>query len=487
VGRHSDANDGVIMFSVVLGQVENRNAQAVKTGYYPLWAVRNGGQVDGNPPGVGVSTPISTPGTFRDLIVTFDVAANNSGSMTLYKNGSATALTVSWSASTVAVMDATNEVSVVAGDTVCWYVDSGSTGTANWAACSYCCGFRGTYYNNDCLWGCANPNITLGTNANYYMSAGGQPVGTSSSTNSYRIVCPTAGVLKNLYVNLGTAPGAGTSRTCTLYKAGSAQTLTCTISNTATSASDTTHTVTVAAGDSFEFNFTLSGSPASTTFSVGMTFTSTNRGEVPSIGAAVNYTINATDYTGLSGALQGGNTEAQVICSSGLFSLKNWYALASGVPGQTVTIAARRTNADAVGAGGTMSSTIGSAATTANSTNGLCTAPRFTTYGTRVTTPSGANTVQISVSHTLYVFQRFYVVVQDNAAAVPVLRVQHYGVLRPATIVDIGARFRRYLMRGWSASLSVQREWWADFIDTGAIMYNGTGKPLTDVVILDIQ
>jgi hypothetical protein len=338
------------------------------------------------------------------------------------------------------------------------------------------------------LWSCANPNITLGTNAAYFMSAGGQPVATSSATNSYRIVCPTAGVLKNLYVNLGTAPGAGTSRTCTLYKAGSATAITCVISNTSTSASDTTHTVTIAAGDTLEFDFTLSGSPASTTFSIGMTFTSTNRGEVPSIGAAVSYAINATDYSGLNGALQNSNTETQVTCASGLYAIKNFYALTSGVPGQALVITARKSKADAFnGAATTMTATIGAAATTANSTVGPITATRPDVYGTKIVTPAGANTVQLSISYTLLVFQKLWCTVAQFAEPVTFVRFQRSGIERTIDVVDFGMPHVMFLMRGWSATLGAHQEWWAEYVDTGALMYRGDGAPLTDIVILDVR
>lgn len=57
------------------------------------------------------------------------------------------------------------------------------------------------------------------------------------------------GTLKNMYANSSGAPGAGQSFAYTLFKNGVAQTLTCTISDPDTAASDTTNTVTVASGD----------------------------------------------------------------------------------------------------------------------------------------------------------------------------------------------------------------------------------------------
>lgn len=60
---------------------------------------------------------------------------------------------------------------------------------------------------------------------------------------------PFACVLSNAYIGTATAPGAGHTAVMTIYKNGSSTSLTATLSNTSTTASDTTHTVTCAAGD----------------------------------------------------------------------------------------------------------------------------------------------------------------------------------------------------------------------------------------------
>lgn len=69
-------------------------------------------------------------------------------------------------------------------------------------------------------------------------------------------IVPFNGVVKNLRV-LTTAPGVqgeeDNTAIVTLYKNGSATGLTCTVSGAATAANDTTHTVTVAAGDKLTF------------------------------------------------------------------------------------------------------------------------------------------------------------------------------------------------------------------------------------------
>ena len=66
-----------------------------------------------------------------------------------------------------------------------------------------------------------------------------------------------------LVVRLSVAPGAGTSYTYTLFKNGVATSLTCTISDLATSGSDLVNSATFAAGDTISIKRTRTGVPAS--------------------------------------------------------------------------------------------------------------------------------------------------------------------------------------------------------------------------------
>lgn len=72
----------------------------------------------------------------------------------------------------------------------------------------------------------------------------------------------TAGTIKNLYVHASTAPGASESYTITLRKNQSDTSLVATISNTDTTANDTSNTVTVTAGDKLTFSIVSSTSAA---------------------------------------------------------------------------------------------------------------------------------------------------------------------------------------------------------------------------------
>lgn len=88
-----------------------------------------------------------------------------------------------------------------------------------------------------------------GTGATLYMGNGN--ISTPSEVLC-SVLLATNGTLKNLRIKVSTSPGVGQTYTYTVMKNGVATTITCTISGAAaTTASDLTHTVTVAAGDTY--------------------------------------------------------------------------------------------------------------------------------------------------------------------------------------------------------------------------------------------
>lgn len=88
------------------------------------------------------------------------------------------------------------------------------------------------------------------------------PNGPTYGATSNALLMPFSAVLKNFYVELGGAPGAGTSwiLTVTVNEVDSA--LVVTISDTDTTGSDTTHTVSVSPGDRIAIKASKTGSPA---------------------------------------------------------------------------------------------------------------------------------------------------------------------------------------------------------------------------------
>ncbi len=105
---------------------------------------------------------------------------------------------------------------------------------------------------------------SLSTSATEYIGPIGRAAISSTDTTATvtRGLVPFAGVVKNLYVVISVAPGGTATRTFTLRKNGSDQAVTCTVPAGGTTASDTTHSFTVVAGDALTITSTLTETPA---------------------------------------------------------------------------------------------------------------------------------------------------------------------------------------------------------------------------------
>lgn len=97
-------------------------------------------------------------------------------------------------------------------------------------------------------------------------------IGLSATENQRQQLISTGGTLKNLRVESTVAPGATKSIVVTLRKNGAATALTATLSNTDTQASDTSNSVTVAAGDLVCWEFVASAAHATTALRVSCEF-----------------------------------------------------------------------------------------------------------------------------------------------------------------------------------------------------------------------
>ncbi len=75
--------------------------------------------------------------------------------------------------------------------------------------------------------------------------------GVSSSDAPFSISAP--GTISNLYVQGGGSPGSGHTFIWTIRKNGSAQSVTCTVSNAATTCNDVVDSFSVSAGDFIDF------------------------------------------------------------------------------------------------------------------------------------------------------------------------------------------------------------------------------------------
>lgn len=148
-------------------------------------------------------------------------------------------------------------------------------------------------------------------------------VGWTVNNGFRQLIIPTATTFSDMYIQLNTAPGAGTSRTFRSRKNLSTDNITATISDTATVGSDTVNTTVLAAGDQFDVDNTFSGAPATTTLRWSFFANSANQIMSATSGGAVS----ATNYTGVQ-SLSGGSATLsdveQVMPTGGKF--KNLYA-----------------------------------------------------------------------------------------------------------------------------------------------------------------
>ena len=105
----------------------------------------------------------------------------------------------------------------------------------------------------------------------YYLSkSSGSPGGNETVDKIF--VCPRIGIIANLYVILSAAPGAGKNLVLTVRKNGADQTLTCTISEAATTGNDTAHTFNVAAGDYLSISAVLDAAATVQLVSASITY-----------------------------------------------------------------------------------------------------------------------------------------------------------------------------------------------------------------------
>jgi hypothetical protein len=119
---------------------------------------------------------------------------------------------------------------------------------------------------NDSLSGGSTTSIAAGA-TDYCATAG------CASSAAIASTVPFTGTAVNLKVSLGAAPGTGHTVTATLYTGPygtlAATTVTCTISNAATSCSDTTHQVNIASGQAWAIQLVVGAGATSTS---GQTF-----------------------------------------------------------------------------------------------------------------------------------------------------------------------------------------------------------------------
>ena len=191
---------------------------------------------------------ISAAGTIRNLKVIM-LSAPGSGTsyqFNILKNGSAIGTpTVTISDTSTEGSDTSTNLSVSPGDDL--VLQTISSGAVTTSYFKYTFEFEGTTAKETNLIGFFN-SATVTQGSNQYGCLNGS-VGIQTIAARATQMVAGAGTMKNLYVILKAAPGAGESISVELYVNGVASGVITTISGTSTSGSDTSNTKTVSAGD----------------------------------------------------------------------------------------------------------------------------------------------------------------------------------------------------------------------------------------------
>lgn len=298
-------------------------------------AVRYFGLVGGNKAAQSAEDtsyqPIPISGTIMLFRVWLATAPGSGKSWTvkIRKNGSDSGISVVISDTATTGADLVNTVAVSPGDKIDVQVTPSGTPTASNIAWS--CIIDAASRTSCFLGGDLTPSATTTT---YWCPQGCFSSNSADTGRRAKITSP--GVIKNLYVQLNAvAPGAGKSYTYTIMKNGVATALQVVISGTNTSGSNTTDSVTVAAGDNISMRIVPSGTPAVPWSNWGVEFDPDTDGESLILNVNVsNPSTTATHYLTIGGNWTSGTTEGNFVGVAPMdFVIKNFYVEISIGPG----------------------------------------------------------------------------------------------------------------------------------------------------------
>jgi len=278
---------------------------------------------------------VSTSGVIKNLRVKL-LAAPGAGkkyNFTYMLNGAPTALTAEIANAATTGSDMINEFAVAAGDTIS--IRCVPTGTPTITYAYWSAVFSGALSGESLI--IQGFSAGLSTAQTRYLQVMGSLPGYSTIENNHREVVPTAGTIKNLYVELSAGPGVvDDAYRFTLRKNGVSQTLTVTITAGATTGNDTVHPIDVVAGDILTMMVEPLNIPAVSPYAIlTMTFVADVNGESIVMGGSYkNLNASQTEYQYITSiestdwvAAEGSVNMLGQICT-----LRKLYILLSGAP-----------------------------------------------------------------------------------------------------------------------------------------------------------
>lgn len=278
--------------------------------------------------------------TISDLYVDVTGApgSGKSFTFTIMKNGVATDLALTIADSALSGISASNLSATFApGDTVSMRLTTaGSPTNPGAVAWDMLVDASGPVYP---IFGRNNDN-TLTASDGYSPIIHGNSIAWSATLADFEVVIPCGGVLSNLYMLLEGTPGSGKSYTITVIKNGVATDLTVSVAGTSTSGLDSTHQVSVSAGDTLVIKLSPSGTPTSRTPTWSMVFTPANYGDFfIGMGSAQVPSASATNWEGTYGIASNGwgGFEPSEYHVLGKCTLKKMYIKIGTAPGGSGT------------------------------------------------------------------------------------------------------------------------------------------------------
>lgn len=214
-----------------------------------------------------------TAGTISNLYILLNAApgaaaSGKSYTFTVLKNSVATALTCTVLETATSCEDTSNSVTFVAGDRLLLRsVSPANTPTAARVAAGY--KFTPTI-NGESMYMWATGNSATSASATNYIRVVQSKGGFTATESAVQFVVPISGpIAKKIRASISNSPGTSKSFTYYFRKNSANTTLTMTISNSGTTASDSTHTEELTEGDLINWSITPSGTP---TVGVGNAF-----------------------------------------------------------------------------------------------------------------------------------------------------------------------------------------------------------------------
>ncbi len=358
----------------------------------PVGASSGTGSINGQ-------TPIPAAGTLNNISFgSGTTITTGSYAIHINKNGTNTSNTCTLDSTHQTCTDTAHPISFAAGDLCAIDITPTGTPTAqtNMQAAMT---FDGTNSTDSIILGSGiTINGSGAANSLSYNAFGFTDPGPDNNEIAHKIEMPTAGTIDKLYFFSNKAPGAGTSWAMTVRQNNATTTITCTESNTTATCNDTTHSISVNAGDFIDLAIQAVGTPAAFTNGFfGVRFTPTIPGESVMIAGTQSSISSIVNSTLMTGGKDTGNDDVSVETIAPVaFTWKKLFVDMNTAPGS----GASRTFVDRInGSSGTITTTVSNTNTSGNDTthnDSVAAGNVFNWLSTPTNSPTGSTNFRIS-------------------------------------------------------------------------------------------